>query len=317
MNHRIATRLVLGLLSLGTNLAVQGYDLPPINLGFTSFLDGGPPAGPGFYFTQYGQYYSADKLTDNNGDDMLAGFDVDLDLVVSLSQLIYQSDQDVFFGGKWGMDLIVPWVWIDLDHNLPPGMLEDNNSGLGDVLVGPFLQWDPIMGKNGPRFMHRFEFQILTPTGKYDSDKELNPGSNYLSLNPYWAGTYFFTPRLTSSLRLHYLWNDENDDPNRNFPPVNDTQAGQAIHGNFTVAYEILPRRLRAGLNGYFFKQITDTRADGHAVNGRKEQVVGLGPGVVWHLNQNNHLFLNTYAELAAKNRPEGYRINLRYVYHF
>jgi hypothetical protein len=166
--------------------------LPLVNLGFTSFLDGGPPAGPGFYFAQYIQHYSSTEFTNHKGDEIpLLG---DLDLWVSLSQFTYQSDQPLLFSGKWGVNTFIPVVSIDVDPGSIP-VLSDNGTGLGDILIGPYIQWDPFMGQNGPIFMHRIELQTIFPTGKHTDDRVLNPGSNHDSFNPYWAGTLFITPR--------------------------------------------------------------------------------------------------------------------------
>jgi hypothetical protein len=294
--------------------APPGQFLPPVNLGFTSFVDGGPPAGPGFYFQQYLQYWTADRFKDADGNSLpLLG---DLDAWISLSQGIYQSDQAILFGGKWGIDVIVPFVHLDVEPGAIPA-LSDNGGGLGDILVGPYLQWDPIMGKKGPIFMHRIELQTIFPTGKYDDDKVLNPSANVYSFNPYWSGTLFLSPHLTASVRLHYLWNSKNDDPNALFGAVDDTQPGQAIHLNFASALEVLPKRLRVGVNGYYLKQITYAERDGHKASGLKERVLGIGPGAVWHFSQNDHFFVNFYVETFAEYRPEGLRLNLRYTHHF
>jgi hypothetical protein len=301
---------------LGT-APVQAYDLPAVNLGFTSFMDGGPPAGPGFYFTQYLQRWTSDKFTDADGNRLLPGTaGEDLEAWISLTQFIYQSDRAVLAGGKWGLDVIIPVVSLDLSYDTAGAFPQDNGTGIGDLLIGPYLQWDPIMGPNGPRFMHRIEFQFILPTGEYDDQRELNAGSNFFSFNPYWAATLFITPKWTLSSRIHYLWNAKNDDPNRQFPGADDSQAGQAIHLNFATAYQILPM-LRVGINGYYLKQIDDLEVDGVGIDDTREQVLGIGPGLLWHISKDAHLFFNTYFESNTENRPEGERFNLRFVYHF
>jgi len=310
-------KICCSLALLGTTVpgSALAYDLPPVNLGLTSFLDGAPPAGPGLYFQEYVMYYSADSLKDGNGNDIpLPG--PKLDNWLSLSQLIYQSDKAVLLDGKLGVNCMIPLVSLDFSPTITG--LQDNGTGFGDLLIGPFLQWDPVMGTNGPRFMHRIELQMIFPTGKYNDDRALNPGSNFFSFNPYWAGTFFMTPQWTASWRLHYLWNGKNDQPNiHTFPGAEDTQAGQAIHANLSSDYEVIPNTLRLGVNAYYLDQITDTKMDGHNVSGRQEKVLGIGPGGVYHFSPDNHLFVNVYFESAVENRTDGERINVRYVHHF
>ncbi len=304
-------KTLVRLLALLTLLALPAlaYDQPSVNLGLTSFVDGAPPAGPGLYFQEYLQYYTADRVE----DAPFPAPDPKISAWVSMNQLVYQSDQKLFAGGKWGLNFMLPIVMLDSNIAAAP----DGGGGFGDMVIGPFLQWDPIMGKNGPIFMHRVELSFILPTGEYSSDKALNPGANFFSFNPYWAGTLFVTPKLTVSTRLHYLWNAKNTDP---YDPmgtgINNTQAGQAVHANFAASYEVIPKKLRLGLNGYALKQISSSEVDGQDVSG-KEQVFAIGPGALVSFSPDTHLFFNAYFETGAQSRPEGERLVLRLVHHF
>jgi len=308
------------------------YDLPQVNLGLTSILDGGAPSGPGLYFQQYLQFYDSATLLDGNGDDLVlpterGTFEThDFAAISGLSQLVYQSD-GTLLGGKWGVDVILPAVF-DFDLNPRDSLaLQPNGAGIGDLLVGPFVQWDPVMGPQGPRFMQRVELEMIFPTGRYDTRHEINPGSNHFSFNPYWAATYFANPRWTISWRVHYLWNATNNDPTARtrgaiqlsnpLLPVDDITPGQAIHVNLTTSYEVIPKQLRLGINGYFLRQITDTEVDGRDLSGRRERVYAVGPAAVYHYSQETHFFLNAYREFGAENRSEGNRLIIRFVHHF
>lgn len=297
----------------GSELA-QAYDLPAVNLGLTSFLDGGLPAGAGWYFQEYALNYNAHRLNDNRGNNLpLPKRDVQFQVLAS--QLSYVSDL------RWGnaavgWNMVLPVVTkMDVDDGVNHSALKAQ-SGMGDVSFGPFFQFDPVMGKDGPAFVHRIELDVNAPTGDYDSHHDINPGANAWSFNPYWSGTYFFTPKWTASTRLLYLYNFKNKDPGYGYGDVSDVQAGQAFHANFATEYAVTDK-LRVGINGYWLNQITDTKIDGHEVSGRREKVWAAGPGALYSFSKDDHIFANAYFEQDVKNRPEGTRLVFRYTHHF
>ncbi|CAA2105901.1 hypothetical protein MBUL_03421 [Methylobacterium bullatum] len=293
----------------------RAYDLPALNLGFSSFFDGAPPSGPGWYPSQYLQVYSAGRLTDNRGRSLGLPRE-DVTVIAELTQLIYVSPIKVG-PGAFGLDLILPGVPHASVNDGLNGAVLKAREGIGDLLIGPFYQGDPVMGANGPIFMGRIEASVIIPTGQYDPAAAVNAGSNYLSFDPYVAGTLFLTPNWSVSGRFHYLWNARNDRPSVTFGPgVLTTQAGQALHANFATEYK-LTKDFFVGLNGYWLQQITDTLANGVSVPGRRERVFGLGPGALWSIDKDNFLFFNTYYEFGAQNRSEGHRYVMRYVGHF
>ena len=70
---------------------------------------------------------------------------------------------------------------MDMDDGLNNAAIKAQ-SGFGDIMIGPFIQFDPVMGAQGPKFVHRFEFQVNLPTGEYDQQKIL-PSNNAVSFD--------------------------------------------------------------------------------------------------------------------------------------
>jgi hypothetical protein len=206
-------------------------------------------------------------------------------------------------GGSWGIELQLPLVFIDLTT---PGA-QASTGGLGDLIFSPLEFQAPEVSLLGRPFYHRLDMIFVAPTGKYNPNALANPGSNVWSFNPYYAFTWLLTDRLETSWRLHYLWNSINYDPGPAFD-ARTTQPGQAIHFNGAVSFEAV-RPLRTGIAGYFLQQISDSRADGHAIAGSRERVAALGPGLFVMIGS-TQLAANAYWEFATENRPTGARLN-------
>ena len=299
------------LICVSAARAAIAFDEPAVNLGGSSFFDGFIP-GPGWYFEQYFSYYTADRVNGNDGS-ALPVTPQHLDATTGVTALTWVSSRKVG-SGSFGWGLALPYV-IDGSAELgrsTPAV----GTGMGDIFTGPLYQFDPVIGAEGPRFTQRVALNLIVPVGEYDRNSSLNPGSNFWSLNPYWAGTYWITAKWTASARLSYLWNAANTDPSAALgPSVSSTQAGQAVHGNFATAYQFAPW-LHLGINGYWFRQITDSKVNSTQVSGR-EQVWAIGPGALFRLSPKDFIFANVYFEQDAHDRTQGDRYRLRYVHLF
>jgi hypothetical protein len=72
----------------------------------------------------------------------------------------------------------------------------------------------------------------------------------------------------------------------------------------------------RIGVAGYGLWQLDDARVDGQYVPKSREQVIGVGPGLMWS-NGHATIIANLYEEIEARNRPRGTSAVLRVLYPF
>lgn len=313
MNSRVFSPRAALAASIFSVVASSGIAQTPsvaqphgINLGSTSFYDGFSGA-PGWSYLTWLQHTSANKIKDDHGNDVSVFNAPKIRSEVWGHQFAYASPTTI---GGWrpGFTVILPVV--SLDSSFGPGAsLEDNGTGLGDIVAGVSLQSAPTFGPTGaPIFVQRFSIDALLPTGKYDRHIDLNQGAGFASINPYWAASFFPAQGWEASWRLHYLYNLKNNKPASSNPapfngsPVTNTQAGQSAWVNFTTSYAFTPS-LSIGLNGYYFQQVSDSRANGIEISNSRERVVGLGPGLMWRAAPDTALWVNSYVESKVRNR--------------
>ena len=320
----LRTLLTLTIAICGSLTAEKAFAAePPVNLGSTSFMDGfGDPTGSGLIYLNYLSWAHASKLKTPEGD-----LNVSLNAVPDLNQFLYSFAVPESFIGQPGLNLIVPLVELSSSPGAGAPPLQSNGFGLGDILFGVFFQLKPIRGEDHhPIFAQRFEFDVNAPTGKYDATKAINQSAHAWSINPYWAATLLPGAGLEISTRLQYLYNFKNTDPEGGPTGTpSNTQEGQAVFDNFAVAYEVLPHNearawahsLRVGLNGYYFKQISENKSEGNTLSNSKEQTFGIGPGAMWVASHTDAFWLNIYFETAVQNRFQSDVFQIRWAHAF
>lgn len=303
--------LLFPCVAYADNLPPPSVPQPAVNLSNTSFFDGFQ-GNPEWSYQGYVNYTNADVYRDRHGNKNRAFDDPRLSVATLLNQVGYWSPETIGNSrAHLGFGIVVPLVSSDTHFNPTGAQLRNNGDGLGDISIAITAQFDPLWDISGrPVYIQRFALDFSLPTGKYDANKDINPGKNALSITPYWAATWMPVPRWELSWRLHYMYNFKNTDPASSSPTsfqgesVRDTQAGPAAWLNFAGSYEVRPG-LSIGLNGYYFKQIGDDKVNGTRLADSREQVLGIGPGVFWRANKDLLFWFNAYGETKVENRSE------------
>ena len=237
---------------------------------------------------------------------------------ISLSQFIYQSDQPVLLGGKWGIDVIVPARPHRLGTRPHPGA-ERQRAGsrrhsrraLHPVGSDHGREWSHLHASH--RAADHLPDRKVQGRPRAESRLELLLDQSLL-------GGHATSSRRAGrpALRIHYLWNSKNNQAEHDSVPRCGRRPGRPGHPPqlrlvLRGAAEAAPRRSERLLPE------ADHRRRGRREQGERhaEQVLGIGPGAVWHFSPDDHLWLNVYFETLAENRPEGIRANLRWTHHF
>jgi hypothetical protein len=293
------------------SLPAHAYFGPFINLGGSSFLDGGPlRQRPGWYLQQVNEFYHTDRLLDGEGKLLFGVPSPRYNTVVGITQVIYQTRFAIVPKGRLGFEATLPYALYSHVQKNSIG-INTSGAGMGDLVLGVFIQSDAIFKGTRPVFVHRVEFNTSFPTGKNKEPlKFINPGNGVYFIDPYWAATLYFNERFSGTWRLHYLWVSRH--------PKTRIQYGQAMHLNFALEYAFT-RQFYFGLNGYWLKQLQNSNLDGVPIPDSKEYLLALGVGALYSFDPdfNFVIFANFYAEFNVHNRPQGVKAVLRFFKFF
>lgn len=320
---RRSVQVIVGatLAALSCSGQASTYQPAGIDLGATTFNDAFGSTEPGWTTIQLFQYKHNTKFYTNTGAQSSAFKNAQLNAFVWMPQIVYTSPIHVL-GGALGFTAMLPVTSLNAHSTEfnPYAPTLTAHSGFGDITFGPFLQMAPVISDGRPVFVQRFEFDVIAPTGAYDPNKLVNPSSGFWSLNPYWSVTVLPTPKTELSVRMHYLYNAKNSNPGINnpfqVPGIVNFQAGQAVWANFAASYKILPN-LDVGVNGFWFRQITDDRVNGASQAAAPTTNLSLGPGAEWTIDRNNFMFANLYFPVVERNTYSGAHVNLRWIHAF
>jgi len=269
---------------LGTSIASEN-EYPS---GIEGIKAGSVPP-PGFYYKMYNVLYTADTMTDDNGNEL--DLDFDLNLFVNAHRFLWVSDYEIF-GGTYGADVIIPIFNVDLQ--IGKLGIDSSEFGLGDICFEPL-----VLAWHGPQYDTALGLGFFAPTGQYDKTEPASPGKDMWTWMVTAGGTYYLDSERSwsASILARYEIHGEKDET--------DLKPGNDFHFEWGIG-KTLAKICDVGLTGYCQWQTTDdSGTQGARVN--KDRVYAIGPELSIFIPQITFFIsLRSQWEFSARERSEG-----------
>ena len=304
--HRRRACTALGALlsatvpSLVARAAPQPPPLPPVDLGQTNIFDG--EGAPGVLLEAIAFASLANRLATASGSSSPGSHHQQIASLVLHPVAVAPLS---VVGAHPGIEVLVPLAYV---HNAFAGPGSGHDLGLGDLTIAPFLEWSKPRPSAGDVSL-RAALQVVAPTGARNEDQPVNVGQGAWQVSPYVAATWRASTKLELSARPIFDWTGTAM-VRSSAGVAASVRAGDFVVLDASVSYEVATF-LRAGLGSYTLWQLRDSSANGLPLEGSREQVFALGPVTRWTLGGFS-LLGAAFAEVDARNRPEGLTVNVR-----
>ena len=253
-----------------------------------------PP--PGLYFRDYNYIYFADE---NPG--MPPGSEFDLFAYVQVPRLVWITNKQIL-GGFYGMDIIVPFAYQDLDLVIPETMeFSGSDFSLADIFVEPItISW------HEQKFDAAVGYGFWAPSGDFSPMDPVAPGKGYWTQMLTGGITYYPDEAKTWSISAlnRYEFNQEQD--------ITNVTPGQYWTLDWGISKGVT-KTVELGLSGYH--QMATTAASDDDSGDGKDHATALGPEVTFAFPNNMFFVTGRYLfEVDACNRPEGNTIVITFT---
>ena len=242
-----------------------------------------PPGKTALY--EYTCLYLANEFDDAKGRSAVPGFKL---RVFANAVKVTHNWGIHFLGGTLASQIGVPLLY----QQLSTGAGNFSAVGLTNINLIPFnvsyhigsLHW-------------YYEADFFTPGTGYSVAQEMNIGQHNLAIAPV-AGFTYLSGRRELSSRLTYIFNGSNRDTGYH--------SGNEFMWEYNAAYEV-SKKVAAGLNGYFYQQVTDDRLQGAVFqDGFRGRGLAVGPQLRFPLGKHGGFAVKYLRDTLVQNRPRG-----------